>query len=204
MMANILIKFFFFQNQFLKRLLILFIHLFFLSLSVYLRQATENIATKAQKDEMAQAAAAAAALLESNGDEGAIASEENDGDDDNKMQFDAQNIIRYCSEVATLIGVLSYVIFQQGDEIKNQGLAAFMKQLVKCSKCAIYINLLTNSFFFLRQMLLQKRYFCYPIYCFLLVFHSEFWAIPIQKKPFWFLQYLLVGFYLCFLLELFV
>lgn len=48
-----------------------------------------------------------------------------DGDD-----VDVKNIIRYCSEVATLMGVLSYVIFQQGDEIKNQGLAAFTKQLV--------------------------------------------------------------------------
>lgn len=41
-----------------------------------------------------------------------------------------QNMIRYSSEVATLAGVLSYVVFQQGDEIKNQGLFPFLKQLV--------------------------------------------------------------------------
>jgi hypothetical protein len=39
-------------------------------------------------------------------------------------------IIRYCSEFATILGVLSYVIFQQGDEMKNQGVCAFLKQLV--------------------------------------------------------------------------
>lgn len=46
--------------------------------------------------------------------------------------MDVKTVIRYCSEVATLMGVLSYVIFQQGEEIKNQGLAAFTKQLVIC------------------------------------------------------------------------
>lgn len=54
---------------------------------------------------------------------------EGEGSDDD---MDVKTVIRYCSEVATLMGVLSYVIFQQGDEIKNQGLAAFTKQLVIC------------------------------------------------------------------------
>lgn len=59
-------------------------------------------------------------------------------DDDNNASadiesesWDVSTIIRYSSECATLLGVLSYVIFQQGDEIKNQGLSAFLKQLVK-------------------------------------------------------------------------
>lgn len=51
-------------------------------------------------------------------------------EDDDDDSMDVMNIIRYGSEVATLIGVLSYVIFQQGDEIKNQGFSAFSKQLV--------------------------------------------------------------------------
>lgn len=49
------------------------------------------------------------------------------GSDDD---MNVKSIIRYCSEVATLMGVLSYVVYQQGDEIKNQGLGAFVKQLV--------------------------------------------------------------------------
>lgn len=114
------------RNQFLKRLLILFIHLFFLSLSVYMRPVTENMATKAEKE------AAAAADPDS-------VTNEHDPDDDALFQSDAQNIIRYCSEVVTLIGVLSYVIFQQGDEIKNQGLGAFMKQLANAPAKAIFL-----------------------------------------------------------------
>lgn len=51
----------------------------------------------------------------------------NDKEDDS---MDITNMIRYFSEVATLVGVLSYVVFQQGDEIKNQGLFPFLKQLV--------------------------------------------------------------------------
>lgn len=99
------------QNQFLKRLLILFIHLFFLSISVYLRPITENLANKAE--------------LESNG---IIEKSNDDNTEDGDM--DATEIIRYGSECATLLCVLSYVIFQQGDEIKNQGFSAFIKQLV--------------------------------------------------------------------------
>lgn len=56
-------------------------------------------------------------------------SERNEEADVDNM--DIQAYLRYASEVCTLLGVLSYVIFQQGDEIKNQGLAAFTKQLVR-------------------------------------------------------------------------
>lgn len=37
---------------------------------------------------------------------------------------------RYFCECVTILGVLSFVIFQQGDELKNQGLKAFLKSLV--------------------------------------------------------------------------
>lgn len=110
------------QNQFLKRLLILFIHLFFLSLSVYTRPVTENMATKAEKEEQRQ-----------NNIENGIMVTEDPEEDSANLETDAQDIVRYCSEIATLIGVLSYVIIQQGDEIKNQGMAAYLKQLVSVS-----------------------------------------------------------------------
>lgn len=103
------------QNQFLKRLLILFIHLFFLSISVYLRPITENLANKAEREESGI------------GD-----------DNENNDDMDATQVIRYGSECATLLCVLSYVIVQQGDEIRNQGFSAFIKQLV-CSLRKQYI-----------------------------------------------------------------
>lgn len=99
------------QNQFLKRLLILFVHLFCLSISVYLRSESD--------DEDDDSADLFLANVKSN-------STEPNGDSDTNIR----NMIRYCSEVATLVCVLSYVIFQQGDEIKNQGLSAFAKQMV--------------------------------------------------------------------------
>ncbi|ALC48690.1 iav [Drosophila busckii] len=103
------------QNQFLKRLLILSTHLLCLSVSVYLRPAHDG------EDEAADAPATAALKLEIENGDNADA----DGDD-----YNAQTVARYCAELATIAGVLSYVIFQQGDEIKNQGLSAFLKQLV--------------------------------------------------------------------------
>lgn len=48
-------------------------------------------------------------------------------------------IARYLCEIGTVLGVLSYVIYQQGDEIKNQGLWTFLKHQV-----------LTNIFKYLR------------------------------------------------------
>ncbi|XP_074036359.1 transient receptor potential cation channel subfamily V iav [Leptinotarsa decemlineata] len=79
------------RNQFLKRLLILVVHLIFLSLAVYLRPDDPDVL-----------------LLE--------------------WTDDPTTIARYCCEVGTILGVLSYVIFQQGDEIRNQGLWTFLKQ----------------------------------------------------------------------------
>lgn len=94
-------------------------HLFFLSISVYLRPATENLQNKEYE--------------ESHTDRVPVADGASDKDESNEEENDSMditNMIRYFSEVATLAGVLSYVIFQQGDEIKNQGLFPFLKQLV--------------------------------------------------------------------------
>lgn len=82
---------------------------------MYLRPTTENLTMKTQNEEDDLSKA----------DSTSESSEEVHVDD-----RDIQTYIRYGSEVCTLCGVLSYVIFQQGDEIKNQGLAAFTKQLV--------------------------------------------------------------------------
>lgn len=104
------------QNQFLKRLLILMTHLLCLSISVYLRSA--HPVAEPSSDVEAQ-----------NGN-----SNEAEETENNESGYSAQTIARYCAELATIAGVLSYVIFQQGDEIKNQGLIAFLKQLVSLSR----------------------------------------------------------------------
>lgn len=41
-----------------------------------------------------------------------------------------QDIVRYCFEIGTILNVLCYLGLQQGDEIRNQGLISFLKQLV--------------------------------------------------------------------------
>lgn len=99
----------------MKRLLILFVHLFFLSISVYTRPSTKNLQNKHEEESQKVRT---------------LTKEYPKGDETDNGSLDVTTIIRYISEVCTLIGVLSYVIFQQGDEIKNQGLSAFTKQLV--------------------------------------------------------------------------
>lgn len=79
------------QRQFMKRLLILFLHLFSMSMAIYLRPT--------------------------------------DRDEPLLGIYDWQAIARYCSEIGTICGVISYIIFQQGGEIKNQGFSSFFKQL---------------------------------------------------------------------------
>lgn len=54
-------------------------------------------------------------------------------------ELDGQTITRYLAETATILGVLSYVILQQGDEVKNQGLSAFLKGLGKDPAKAIFL-----------------------------------------------------------------
>nr|QGX90117.1 putative inactive [Schistocerca gregaria] len=49
------------------------------------------------------------------------------------------SVARYCAELATVGGVLSYVILQQGEEIKNQGLLSFLKQLSHAPDKAIFL-----------------------------------------------------------------
>lgn len=43
---------------------------------------------------------------------------------------DWQDYTRFGFEMGTIAGVLSYVVVQQGGEIKNQGFFSFLKQLV--------------------------------------------------------------------------
>ncbi|CAK1591096.1 unnamed protein product [Parnassius mnemosyne] len=43
---------------------------------------------------------------------------------------DARSGIRLASELGTILSTLCYIILQQGDEIKNQGVAAYIKQLI--------------------------------------------------------------------------
>ncbi|XP_030381037.1 uncharacterized protein LOC115628914 [Scaptodrosophila lebanonensis] len=115
------------QNQFLKRLLILFIHLLCLSVSVYLRPAHDG---EPEDDSDSDAAEGASAMIVNGGDVDAPA---------NGEDYNAQTVARYCAELATIAGVLSYVVFQQGDEIKNQGLSAFLKQLSHAPAKAIFL-----------------------------------------------------------------
>lgn len=90
------------QNQFLKRLLILLVHLIFLSLAVYLRPEDPDEPLLGWSD-------------------------------------DITIIARYICEIGTVLGVLSYVIYQQGDEIKNQGLVTFLKQQSHSPAKAIFL-----------------------------------------------------------------
>lgn len=86
---------------------------------MYTRPLTENMAAKAERDEQRQTDL-----------ENGIMVTEDPSEDPTNQETDVQEIVRYCSEIATLIGVLSYVLIQQGDEIKNQGMSAYLKQLV--------------------------------------------------------------------------
>ncbi|CAG9860364.1 unnamed protein product [Phyllotreta striolata] len=79
------------RNQFLKRLLILVLHLILLSLAVYLRPDDPDEPLLGWRNE-------------------------------------PTTIARYLAEIGTLLGVLSYLILQQGDEIRNQGFFTFLKQ----------------------------------------------------------------------------
>ncbi|XP_052742122.1 uncharacterized protein LOC112045497 [Bicyclus anynana] len=85
------------RTKFLKRLLILGLHLLLLSVSVYLR----------------------------------LSSLEADIHPDWGLEvYDARSGIRLSNELGTIISTLCYIILQQGDEIKNQGLVAYFKQLI--------------------------------------------------------------------------
>uniref|UniRef100_A0A2A4JYR0 Ion transport domain-containing protein n=1 Tax=Heliothis virescens TaxID=7102 RepID=A0A2A4JYR0_HELVI len=97
------------RNKFLKRLLILMLHLLLLSLSVYLRHS----------------------------------SAEADAHPDWGLEVtDARSGIRLASELGTLASTLCYIILQQGDELKNQGVVAYFKQLIH--EPAKFIFLMSN------------------------------------------------------------
>lgn len=98
------------QNQFLKRLLILLVHLLCLSTSVYLRPAHDG---------------------DDDDDDENADKKPTDASDEDDDEYNIRTIARYLAELCTITGVLSFLIFQQGDEIKNQGLSAFLKQLVE-------------------------------------------------------------------------
>lgn len=80
------------QQQFMKRMIIAFLHLFVMSIAIYLRPTDRT-----------------RSLME---------------------VHDAKDIIRMIFEALTVLGCLSYVFIQQGEEIKNMGLSSFLKQLV--------------------------------------------------------------------------
>ncbi|EAT38898.1 AAEL009258-PA [Aedes aegypti] len=110
------------RNQFIKRLLILALHLFCLSCSVYLRP------VRVFKEESEEG---------SDGGDGAGTAAPDGVDDDEDI--DLTTWFRYGFEIATVMGVLSYVVLQQGDEIKNQGLISFIKSLGNAPAKAIFL-----------------------------------------------------------------
>lgn len=114
------------QNQFLKRLLILMVHLLCLSVSVYLRPMHDTDDDDDDNDNEDS---------DYKNKGGEVKKLNQEADD-----YDVQTIARYCAEVATIAGVLSFLIFQQGDEIKNQGLSAFLKQLVRNLKFLLEVS----------------------------------------------------------------
>ncbi|XP_059055695.1 uncharacterized protein LOC131849606 [Achroia grisella] len=85
------------RKKFLKRLMILMLHLLLLSVSVYLRHSS--------------------AEADAHPDWGLVVG-------------DARSGLRLASELGTILSTLCYIILQQGDEIKNQGLVAYFKQLI--------------------------------------------------------------------------
>ncbi|KAL1138771.1 hypothetical protein AAG570_008833 [Ranatra chinensis] len=92
------------RRQFLKRLVILVLHLFSLSGAVYTRP----------RDRMRP-------LMGSD-------------------QW--EDYTRYAFEIATILGVLSYLLIQQGGEIINQGLISFIKQLETAKAIFLVSNVL--------------------------------------------------------------
>ncbi|XP_052899945.1 uncharacterized protein LOC128306464 [Anopheles moucheti] len=136
------------RNQFIKRLLILAIHLFCLSCSVYLRPV--RVFSEEDDDDGGDSVSA--------GDLSTSLNDGTDSDDaadpDSGEEIDFTTWVRYGFEVATVMGVLSYVVLQQGDEIKNQGLFSFLKSLGQAPAKAIFLisNILILACIPLRMM----------------------------------------------------
>ncbi|KFB42555.1 AGAP000413-PA-like protein [Anopheles sinensis] len=122
------------RNQFLKRLLILAIHLFCLSCSVYLRPVRIFDDDDAGSDDAGATDGEAGGAAGNSGEE-----EDRGGDGGDADPIDLSTWVRYGFEVATVMGVLSYVVLQQGDEIKNQGFFSFLKSLGQAPAKAIFL-----------------------------------------------------------------
>lgn len=142
------------QQQFLKRLLILFIHLFFMSISVYTRPSRVKIKEN----------------IDDNGGDGSGSESElvSEALTMSEEGLDVQTIIRYICECATIAGVVSFVVFQQGDELKNQGLKAFLKQLKQAPAKAIFLvsNLLILSVIpcrILGNVEMEEKLLCFAV-----------------------------------------
>ncbi|XP_050074270.1 uncharacterized protein LOC126561931 [Anopheles maculipalpis] len=135
------------RNQFIKRLLILAIHLFCLSCSVYLRPV--RVFTDDDDEDGAESMKAGDLSVNDGSDAGDLTT---DSADDEVIDFSTW--VRYGFEVATVMGVLSYVVLQQGDEIKNQGLFSFLKSLSQAPAKAIFLisNILILACIPLRMM----------------------------------------------------
>lgn len=114
------------RGQFLKRLLILFTHLFFLSISIYLRPArpTNEEEVEVVPDVHVSTTTASPANLTWT---------------EKVSNLEGTDLVRYGAEICTILGVLSYIIVQQGDEVKNQGFNAFLKQTKQTPAKAIFI-----------------------------------------------------------------
>ncbi|CAL8109963.1 unnamed protein product [Orchesella dallaii] len=89
------------QRQFMKRMMIAFLHLLAMSIAVYFRpkDRTRNLL----------------------------------------VYKDIKDVIRWVFEALTVLGCLSFVFVQQGEEIKNQGLASFLKGLPNAPPKALFI-----------------------------------------------------------------
>uniref|UniRef100_A0A182YCS3 Ion transport domain-containing protein n=1 Tax=Anopheles stephensi TaxID=30069 RepID=A0A182YCS3_ANOST len=136
------------RNQFIKRLLILAIHLFCLSCSVYLRPV--RVFSDDDDEDGAESLKAGDLSVNDGSDTGDSATDASDDDE----VIDLTTWVRYGFEVATVMGVLSYVVLQQGDEIKNQGLFSFLKSLSQAPAKAIFLisNILILACIPLRMM----------------------------------------------------
>ncbi|XP_035782462.1 uncharacterized protein LOC118461347 [Anopheles albimanus] len=136
------------RNQFIKRLLILAIHLFCLSCSVYLRPVRVFGDDDGGDNDGDDGDGSSSGSGTDAGD--GAGSEPSDAD----AEIDLTTWIRYGFEVATVMGVLSYVVLQQGDEIKNQGFFSFLKSLSQAPAKAIFLisNILILACIPLRMM----------------------------------------------------
>lgn len=82
--------------------------------------------------------------------------------------LDWQTVLRYICECATIVGVVSFVVFQQGDELKNQGLKAFVKQLKQAPAKAIFLvsNLLILSCIpcrIMQNVEMEEKLLCFAV-----------------------------------------